>query len=395
MLVFLVKKGTKYLRSTLYEVIVNGAEERHYMIAYSDLRLIHRQIRSELDEAYCRVMDRGWFIAGNELEKFEQEFASYCGTKYCIGVGNGLDALHIILRAYEIGEGDEVIVPANTFIATALAVSYAGALPVFVDCDRKTYNIDPALIEKRITKRTKAIIAVHLYGRVANMQSIQEIADKYGLKLIEDAAQAHGAEFNGKRVGSLGDAAGFSFYPGKNLGAFGDAGAITTNDSELAKRVYMLRSYGSCEKYHHEVQGYNSRLDELQAAFLRVKLRYLDGWTEARRKIAEYYLKNIDCKNVRLPYTDIKKSNVWHIFPIMVQNKENLQEYLSQKGIQTQNHYPIPVHLQKAYKELGYQKGMFPFAEEYAQKEVSLPLWVGMTQEEMQEVVSCVNRAVI
>ena len=364
------------------------------MIAYSNLHPIHDQIRSELDDAYRRVMDSGWFVTGNELAQFEKEFASYCGTKYCIGVGNGLDALHIILRAYGIGAGDEVLVPANTFIATALAVSYAGATPVFVDCDKDTYNMDPALVEDKITAHTKAIIAVHLYGRVADIQALREIADRYGLKLIEDAAQAHGAQLNEKRTGSLGDAAGFSFYPGKNLGAWGDGGAITTNDEELAERIYTLRNYGSREKYHHELQGFNSRLDELQAAFLRVKLKHLDEWTKERRRIADYYLRTLDAEKMKLPYTEVKQSNVWHIFPVMVKDKKTVRDYLSRHDIQTLNHYPIPVHLQGAYKSLNYSEGMFPTAERYAKEEISLPLWVGMSQEEMEQVVKCMNRAV-
>jgi len=364
------------------------------MIAYSDLQPIHNQIRDELDEAYRRVMDSGWFIAGNELRQFEREFADYCGTKYCIGVGNGLDALHLILCAYGIGPGDEVIVPANTFIATALAVSYAGATPVFVDCDRDTYNIGAELVEKKITPRTKAVIAVHLYGRMADMRALRDICDRYGLKLIEDAAQAHGAQLDGKRAGSLGDAAGFSFYPGKNLGAMGDAGAVTTDDEALAERIYTLRNYGSREKYHHELQGFNSRLDELQAAFLRIKLGHLEEWTAGRRRIADYYLKVLNADEMKLPFTDDEQNNVWHIFPIMVRDKKAVQDYLSRHNIQTLNHYPIPVHLQGAYRNLGYTRGTFPFAEKYAEREVSLPLWVGMKQEEIERVAACVNQAV-
>lgn len=364
------------------------------MIAYSDLRPIHNQIREELDAAYKRVIDNGWFITGNELEQFEQEFAAYCGVKYCIGVGNGLDALHLILRGYGIGTGDEVIVPANTFIATALAVSYTGATPVLVDCDKETYNIDPSLIEEKITVHTRAIIAVHLYGRVADMQKLHMIADKHGLKLIEDSAQAHGAKINDKRVGSLGDAAGFSFYPGKNLGALGDAGAITTNNKVLAEHIYMLRNYGSRKKYYHELPGVNSRMDELQAAFLRVKLKYLDEWTIERRNIANYYLDTLDGKKMKLPFEKLPESNVWHVFPIMMDNRKKMQEYLEQNHIQTSNHYPVPIHLQKAYTGLGYQKGDFPVVEGYAEKEVSLPLWVGMSQNEKEQVIKCVNDAV-
>lgn len=366
------------------------------MIPYNDLCPIHNQIRTELDDAYRRVMDSGWFIMGNELVQFEQEFAAYCGTKYCIGVGNGLDALHIILRAYGIGAGDEVIVPANTFIATALAVSYAGAMPVFCDCDENTYNMNPALVEDKITSCTKAVIAVHLYGRVADMHSLREIADRYGLKLIEDAAQAHGALLDGRRAGSLGDAAGFSFYPGKNLGALGDGGAITTDDKELAERIYTLRNYGSCEKYHHELRGFNSRLDELQAAFLRVKLGHLEEWNAERRQIADYYLRTLDGDHMELPLMKAAcvLSNVWHIFPVMVKDKKAVQDYLSRHGIQTLNHYPIPVPFQGAYGDLEYQKGTFPHAERFAKQEISLPLWTGMSQEEMEQVVMRVNEIV-
>ena len=364
------------------------------MIAYSDFLPIHNQIREELDDAYTRVVDSGWFIIGNELEQFEREFALYCGTKYCIGVGSGLDALLLILRGMDIGERDEVILPANTFIATALAVSYTGAMPVFVDCDRETYNIDPSLVEEKITARTKAIIAVHLYGRAADMLKLQMIADKHGVKLIEDAAQAHGAKIGERRVGSLGDAAGFSFYPGKNLGALGDAGAVTTNDKELAERIYMLRNYGCSKKYSHELLGVNSRMDELQAAFLRVKLKYLDEWTGERRKIASRYLDKLDAKNVKLPSRCPEESNVWHIFPLMTDNRQALQEYLKQRNVQTSIHYPIPIHLQKAYESLGYQKGDFPVAEGYAEREVSLPLWVGMSQEKEDKVIKYVNSAI-
>lgn len=365
------------------------------MTAYSDLRPIHDQIRKELDEAYRRVMDSGWFITGNELRQFEQEFAAYCGTKYCIGVGNGLDALHLILRAYKIGSGDEVIVPANTFIATALAVSYAGATPVFVDCDKDTYNIAPGLVEEKVTPRTKAVMAVHLYGRMADMRALREICDRYGLKLIEDAAQAHGAQLDGKRAGSLGDAAGFSFYPGKNLGALGDGGAVTTDDEALAKRIDMLRNYGSREKYHHELQGFNSRLDELQAAFLRVKLRHLEEWTKERRRIAEYYLKVLNADNMKLPLMEgaCALSNVWHVFPVMAEKRKEVQDHLRRNGIKTLNHYPIPVPFQGAYRDLGYQEGTFLYAEKYAGQEISLPLWVGMTEDEMERVVEYVNGA--
>lgn len=361
------------------------------MIEFSNLQPIHNQIRQGLDEAYNNVMDKGWFIMGEQLELFEQEYATYCGVQYCIGVGNGLDALHLILEGYGIGAGDEVIVPANTYIATALAVSYCGARPILVDCDPYTYNIDATRIEEKITSRTKAIIAVHLYGRVADIDLVREIATRYGLKLIEDAAQAHGAIYKKRKVGSLGDAAGFSFYPGKNLGAFGDAGAITTNDRELADKVRVLRNYGSDVKYHHIYKGYNSRLDEIQAAFLRVKLKYLDEWTKKRRAIAQFYEDNIKHKDVILPMPLENNENVWHIFPIMAKKRDGLQKYLSEHGIQTLIHYPIPIHMQKAYVGLGYKGGDFPVAEQYADSEISLPLWVGMTKEECNIVCETIN----
>lgn len=361
------------------------------MIKFSDLQPIHNQIRAELDRAYHAVMDCGWFVMGEQLEAFEQEYADYCGTKYCVGVGNGLDALHLILEGYGITSGDEVIVPANTYIATALAVSYCNATPVFVDCDPKTYAIDANKIEEKITPKTKAVIAVHLYGRTADVDPIKKIADQYGLKLIEDAAQAHGAVYKGKKAGNLGDAAGFSFYPGKNLGAFGDSGAVTTNDEKLAERIKVLRNYGSDVKYHHIYKGYNSRLDELQAAFLRVKLKHLDDWTSKRRVIAQFYLDNINRDGILLPLPLENEENVWHIFPVMVKKKEQLQNYLMEQGIQTLNHYPIPVHLQKAYAELEYKRGDFPVAEQYAMEEISLPLWVGMTEQECHAVCHALN----
>lgn len=361
------------------------------MIAYLNLRPIHNQIRNELDEAYRRVMESGWFVSGYELDCFEREYAEFCGTKYCIGVGNGLDALRMILIGYGIGQGDEVILPANTFIATALAVSYVGAIPVLVDCDSLTYNINPQLIEAKITDRTKAIIMVHLYGRCADVHEIRGIADKYSLKLIEDAAQAHGAIYHGKSAGNLGDAAGFSFYPGKNLGALGDGGAVTTNDADLAKKVYALRNYGSERKYHHIFQGCNSRLDELQAAFLRVKLKRMKDWTEERQEIAAYYLENIKSEFIAVPKANSEKENVWHIFPVFLEERNKLQDYLKVNGIQTQIHYPIPIHLQKAYQNLGYKKGDFPVAEMNAEKELSLPLWVGMNNEMCGKLVDTVN----
>lgn len=361
------------------------------VIVYSDLRYIHNEIREEVQMAVQKVVDNNWFIMGEELDAFEREYAAYCGVKHCIGVGNGLDALHLILTGYGIGQGDEVIVPANTFIATALAVSYCGATPVLVDADADSCHLDVAKIEEKITDKTKAIMAVHLYGRVADMEHICEIAKKHNLWVIEDAAQAHGAVLHGKCVGALGDAAGFSFYPGKNLGAFGDAGAVTTNDDELARKIRALRNYGSEEKYKHIYKGFNSRLDELQAAILRVKLRHLDQWTEERREIAAYYQKNIKNDKIVCPVQVPAEQHVWHIFPVFTEKRDELMRYLDDRGIKSLIHYPIPIHLQEGYRELGYQEKDFPVAERLAKQEVSLPLWVGMSEHEKQRVVDALN----
>lgn len=362
-------------------------------IPYLDLEKIHQGIQEELDEAYHQVMNRQWFIDGKADEAFEREFASYCGVKECIGTGNGLDAIRLILQAYGIGYGDEVIVPANTFIATVLAITYVGATPVFVDADENTYNINPQKVEEKITDKTKAIIVVHLYGRAVDVEPFREIADKYSLKLIEDAAQAHGAVVKGKRTGSLGDAAAFSFYPGKNLGALGDAGAVVTNDKEVADRVRALGNYGSYEKYHHVYKGCNSRLDELQAAFLSVKLKYLDKWNEERRKIAARYAKEICNVKVVLPNMpkDIKE-HVFHIYPVLVENRTEFIEYLREQGIATNVHYPIPIVEQKAYEEFRGQIETYPVTKKICAQEVSLPLYPGMTEEEIGRVISCVNQ---
>ncbi len=364
------------------------------MIPYLDLNRIHEPIQDELQMACRKVLDKNWFILGEEVEKFEQEFAMYTGAKYCVGVGNGLDALHIILKTYGIGPGDEVIVPANTFVATALAVSYAGATPVFVDVYPDTYNVNPEQVKNVITPRTKAIMAVHLYGRLADMVSLREIATSYNLILIEDAAQAHGATRDGVCAGVMGDAAGFSFYPGKNLGAFGDAGAITTNDEMVYKKAKALCNYGSEVKYHHNYKGFNSRLDEMQAAVLRVKLKHMKAWTAERQELAEYYMANIKNDKIQLPSLSAQ-DNVWHIFPIFCEERDELQSYLKANGIMTQIHYPIPVHLQKAYTELNYKEGDFPISEKLAKMELSLPLWCGMTEEERECIVHFLNGKVL
>ncbi len=328
------------------------------MIPFLELKPGYLEYKAEFDEAYHRVMDSGWVLLGKELETFEAEFAEYCETKYCVGVANGLDALHLILRAWNVGPGDEVIVPSNTFIASWLAVSYAGATPIPVEPDPVTFNLDPSRIEEAITHRTKAIMPVHLYGQPADMDPINEIAQKRGLKVVEDNAQAQGARYKGRRTGGLGDAAGTSFYPGKNLGAFGDGGGITTNDPDLADHLRTLRNYGSKVKYYYEAQGINSRLDELQAAFLRVKLRHLDEWNARRAKLAALYTDQLQDLSSQLfsvsgfqlhPAVSEWASPVWHLFVIRHPRRDALQKHLTEAGVGTQIHYPIPPHLSAAY----------------------------------------------
>lgn len=358
-------------------------------INYTDFEKMHKPIEQELLQCYQDVFEKQWFIQGKKLEQFEKEYADYCGAKYCVGVGNGLDALRLILQACDIGEGDEVIVPANTFIATVLAISYEGAIPVFVEPDEKTLLIDTDLIEEKITPKTKAIMVVHLYGRMANMDAIMQIANKHGLKVFEDAAQAHGASWNGVKAGAWGDASAFSFYPGKNLGALGDGGAVTTNHQEIAEKVRALGNYGSKVKYKHEYKGINSRLDEIQAAFLSVKLRKLDEWTKERQEIAKKYYDGIANKKIELPqYTE---NNVYHIFPVFCQKRDELQVYLRERGIGTLIHYPTAIHLQEAYKDLHMGEGTYPITEQICATELSIPLYPGMRQEEIDYVIKCIN----
>lgn len=360
-------------------------------IPFSTFAPMHNEIKADMQAYFERVYDKSWFIDGEECRQFEKEFAEYCEAEYCVGCGNGLEGLYLLLRAFDIGDGDEVIVPSNTFIATALAVSYTGATPVFVEPEHKTYNINPCEIEKTITKRTKAIIAVHLYGQCADMDPILEIAGKYQLKVIEDAAQSHGATYKGKKAGSLGDAAAFSFYPGKNLGCLGDGGCITTNDPQTAKKVRAIGNYGSDQKYHHIYKGINSRLDELQAGFLRIKLRELDRWTKERQQICERYLNEIKNDQIILPEVSDQNTHVWHIFPVRTKKRDVFQNYLKEKGIGTVIHYPIAMHLQDAYKDLGYEQGDFPIAEKIAKEELSLPLYYGMIEEEIDYVIETIN----
>jgi len=362
-------------------------------VLFLDLKAINQAYTNELEQAFDQVLHSGWYIQGEECKAFEQEFSSYCGTKYCIGVANGLDALTLIIRAYkEMGimqEGDEIIVPANTYIASILAISENRLTPVLVEPDINTFNLDPTLIEAKITAKTKAIMAVHLYGQVAAMDEINVLAKQYNLKVIEDSAQAHGAIYKGKRTGNLGDASGFSFYPGKNLGALGDGGAVTTNDATLAEIIRALGNYGSQKKHENQYQGVNSRLDEMQAALLRVKLRYLDQEIQKRREIAEYYLENISNENIILPVVNNKESHVWHLFVIRVKNRDKLQEGLSNKGIQTMIHYPIPAHKQAAYKD--WSKVCLYITEAIHNEVLSLPVSPVQTIENTQLIINLVN----
>lgn len=360
------------------------------MISFLDLHKINERFRSEIDARIKQVLDCGWYLQGKQNEIFSQNFAKYCGTKYALGVANGLDAISLILRAYEFGTGDEIIVPANTFIATILAVSQNGCTPVMVEPDINTYCIDPDLIEAAITPKTKAIIVVHLYGQAAPMEKIWALAKKYNLKVIEAAAQAHGAYYQTRRVGNLGDAAAFSFYPGKNLGAMGDAGGITTNDKALYEKVKAIANYGSDYKYHHIYKGVNSRLDELQAAILDVKLAYLDEDNQRRREIAKYYRENIENPKIALPQTVDESSHVWHVFVVRCDCRIELQKYLEQNGIQTNIHYPTAPHKQGAYEE--YAMNSYPITEAIHETVMSLPISPVMTMDEVKQVVEIVNK---
>lgn len=358
------------------------------MIPFLDLKAPHQELRAELEKAFHDVLDSGWFTQGSQLEAFEKEYAEYCGTQYCIGVGNGLEALHLILRAYGIGWGDEVIVPSNTYIATWLAATHAGATPIPVEPDERTYNLDPALIEAAITSKTKAIMAVHLYGQPADMDAINLIANKYNIKVIEDAAQAQGALYKDRRTGGLGDAAGHSFYPGKNLGALGDGGAVTTNDIKLAEKLRMLRNYGSRIKYLNEIQGFNSRLDDLQAAFLRVKLRKLNEWNARRKAIAELYLDELKNLDITLPFVPEWADPVWHLFVIQASDRGYLQQYLAEREISTLIHYPVAPHLQSAYKDLNFGHGDFPISEKIHRQALSLPIGPHLDLSSAQTVIN-------
>lgn len=360
-------------------------------IPFVSFKPMEEELNDELRDAFDRVLNRSRYIGGVEDESFEASFASFCGMNYCVGTGNGLDALMLILKALGIGEGDEVIVPSNTYIATALAVSYVGAKPVLSEPDINTFNIDPSRVEDKITPRTKAIMPVHLYGQPCDMDPILEIASKHDLKIIEDCAQAHGATYKGRKAGTFGVAAGFSFYPGKNLGALGDAGAVVTNDKSLADRVRALGNYGSDYKYHHIYMGNNSRLDEMQAAFLSVKLPHLERMNEERRKIAKIYSGSIKNPKVNIPYVIDDCVPVWHVYGLRCKERDALEKHLNDHGISTNKHYPIPIHMQECYKELGYAEGDFPIAEEISRTELSIPMYYGMSDDEIKYVVDCIN----
>ena len=363
------------------------------MIPFLDLKNINAQYRDELIEACVKVIDSGWYVQGNEYKEFEQEFANYCGTKYAIGVANGLDALILILRAYKelgiISDGDEIIVPSNTYIASILAISQNGLVPILVEPDISTYLIDPNKIEAKITSKTKAIMPVHLYGQTCQMDDINTIAKKHNLKVIEDSAQSHGAYFKGKRCGNLGDASGFSFYPGKNLGALGDGGAVTTNDKELADTIRALGNYGSHKKYENLYKGVNSRLDEIQAAMLRVKLKYLDNEIKYRREIANYYLNNIKNEQIILPSVRKDDNHVWHLFVIRSTKRMELQQYLLENGIQTLIHYPIAPHKQDAYKEWNHED--YPISEKIHNEILSLAISGVQSIEDTKKIVEVIN----
>lgn len=353
---------------------------------------MNKVVRSEILAAFENVFDKAWYILGEEVIKFENSYAEYTGARYCIGVSNGLDALLLALKALNIGSGDEVIVPAHTYIATLLAVTHAGAMPVPVDVDLKTYNIDPDKIEGAITQKTKAVMPVHLYGQACNMDAIMRIAQKHGLYIVEDNAQAHGAQFNGKSTGSWGSVNATSFYPGKNLGALGDGGALTTDDEVLVAKARMLRNYGSEKKYYHEDAGYNMRLDECQAAFLSVKLKYLRKWTDERQEIAGlYHILLNEVRELVLPYVHSNSSHVYHLYVVRTEYRDELKRHLEKKGIGALIHYPVAAHLQKAYEHLGYKKGSFPIAEEIAETCLSLPMWPGMQPYHVERVVDVIR----
>lgn len=359
------------------------------MIKFLDLYKINERLRKEINGKITQVLDSGWYLLGEETENFEQNFAKYCGVKHCIGVANGLESLNLIIRGYGFAQGDEIIVPANTYIASILSISENGCTPILVEPDINTYNINPDLIEKKITSKTKAIMVVHLYGQAVQMQKIWALAQKYNLKIIEDSAQAHGAKYQNQRVGSLGDASGFSFYPGKNLGCVGDGGCVTTNDDELAQKIKALRNYGSHKKYHNVFIGMNSRLDEIQAGILDIKLKFLDEDNQKRKEIAKYYRKNIKNSSIILPNVYAEDAHVWHLFVVRTKQRDNFQKYLLDNEIQTIIHYPIPPHKQECYKL--WNNLSYPITEEIHKSVLSLPISPVMSDDEVKKVVEVIN----
>lgn len=359
------------------------------MIKFLDLYKINERLRKEINDKIAQVLDSGWYLLGKETENFEQNFAKYCGVKHCIGVANGLESLNLIIKGYGFAQGDEIIVPANTYIASILSISENGCTPILVEPDINTYNINPDLIEKKITSKTKAIMVVHLYGQAVQMDKIWTLAKKYNLKIIEDSAQAHGAKYQNQRVGSLGDASGFSFYPGKNLGCVGDGGCVTTNDDELAQKIKALRNYGSHKKYHNVFIGMNSRLDEIQAGILDIKLKFLDEYNQKRKEIAKYYRKNIKNSSIILPNVYTEDAHVWHLFVVRTKQRDNFQKYLLDNEIQTIIHYPIPPHKQECYKL--WNNLSYPITEEIHKSVLSLPISPVMSDDEVKKVVEVIN----
>ena len=360
-------------------------------VPFLDLKAGYLELESEIQDAVNRVLSSGWYVLGPEVEAFEDEFSEYCGANYCVGVGNGLDALILALRAMDVGEGDEVIVPSNTYIATWLAVSHCGAKPVAVEPNSNTYNIDVNLIESAITEKTKAIIPVHLYGQPADLDPIIKIAKKYDLKVLEDAAQCHGAKYKGKRIGTHGDAVAWSFYPGKNLGALGDGGAVTTSDEELAGKIKLLRNYGSEKKYLNEVIGYNSRLDPIQAAVLRVKLKYLSEWNGRRASMAGKYLEKLNASKIFLPSVPEWADPVWHLFVVRILNRSEFQKRMSAEGIQTLIHYPVPPYKQEAYQEMKFKDRSFDLGNSMIDEIISLPIGPQMAPQQLEYVIDSAN----
>lgn len=360
-------------------------------VPFLDLQAAYLELESEIKEATNRVLSSGWYILGPEVEAFEEEFANYCQAEHCVGVANGLDALILALRAMDVGEGDEVIVPSNTYIATWLAVSHCGAEPVPVEPDEKTYNIDHRLIESAITEHTKAIIPVHLYGQPADLDPILEIAKKHDLQVLEDAAQCHGAKYKGKRIGSHGDAVAWSFYPGKNLGALGDGGAVTSNNPEITNKIRILRNYGSEKKYYNEFIGYNSRLDPMQAAILRVKLKYIDAWNDRRKLLASSYSNSLNKSHLVLPYNEKWADSVWHLFVVRSQNRSSLQESLSSEGVETLIHYPVPPHKQRAYMNDFNSYQSLNICEKLASEAMSVPIGPHLTESQVDFSIKTIN----